>query len=240
MLCVAGRCNTQHMLQLRIPSTHADPHFTRLCQASLACSNFIYPSPVQMDHLHGPKSAPTRNAIPTLVRATGANHRRWSPTSRLAENHAKRRKSAKASRSSAAGGAVTSTPNARKRSLRVMRFRCDWIQLVQPENQQLLLKVSETLGTLQCVRILSYRYQACWTYEALYARVKRHLVIEIRPRLRLFISSLRCCHPHSTRRREIHMGGYVQKQCMRRGLWRKIPGRVVEASVKHRCMQKVL
>ena len=194
-----------------------------------------------MDHLHGSRLAPTRNVISTLARATGPNHRSWSPTSRLAENHAKRRKSAKVSHfSPTAGGAVTSTPNARKRSLRVMRFRRDWIQPVQPENQQLLLKVSETLGTLQCVRVLTYRHQTCLTCEALHARVKRHLAIETRPRLWLFISSLRCCHPHSTRRREIHMGGNVQEQCMRRGRWRNIPGRVVEASVGRRGMQKVL
>ena len=45
---------------------------------------------------------------------------------------------------------------------------------------------------------------------------------------------------HYTRRREIHMGGQVQEQCVRRGLWREIPGRVVEASVGRRGMQKVL
>ena len=79
--------------------------------------NYMYSSPMQMDHLNGAWLASTCDVIPTLVRATGANHRRWSPTSRHAANHVKRRKNAKVSRSSAAGGAVTSTLNASARSL---------------------------------------------------------------------------------------------------------------------------
>ena len=94
---------------------------SRILQASARhqslVPNYIYRSPVQMDHLNGAWLASTCDVIPTLVRATGANHRRWSPTSRHAANHAKRRENAKVSRSSAAGGAVTSTLDASKRSL---------------------------------------------------------------------------------------------------------------------------